>query len=397
MKESSVGSSRATSTESGTSPRGFKISRRDFLIGGSALGMLGFGSLFLRRNLISTRDSEQQVKLETPEEVLTRLKEKFGVEIPIQTLPIYSTEDTGTGEIRPNVVPTNEESQVLFETLAKIPGAGYLAQLVIPFRNYQEGAVAGGGYLGYQWPVFFHRDRYGEFPYDRLVDVRSAIELQLPNVDLSSPLPQKTENSSLLPVFSQISNQQAGVKIDLKEEVPWTNHGERLKQAVVHEFGHGLEDQVSLAASSSVKDYWDRQTFTLFNKNTWDINHPLFVSFAKLTGWKLVPFIDFVRQYDPEHARKYLEPRPDVGGQPIWDRDFDVWGDLGHRRNRLTIYASYGPIQEAFTEFWMASILYPELLTGDEKRYFAKIHEGLKSDPQKLIQRIVSEPNLLLS
>lgn len=379
------------------------ISRRRFMAGAFIGIGAGLTYVALERDLFrgsggQGSESLPLPKVETAREILIRIKNRLGIEIPTDVLPYFSREDPQNGEVMPNAIPTDEEAKILEETLNKIPGAKSLVQLVIPLRNHKPGAIAGGSYMGFQWPFFYHRKNYEEFPKDSLVSSRAAAELKLPAGRMTDSLPEKSENTTFLPLLEQASINQSKVKINFAEEVPWTTQEERLKQAIVHEFAHGLEDQIRLADSKSVREYQDRQGFYLFfNKNTVDINNPLLVSFGHLTGWKLVPWVEFARQYDPEFAENTARNYPDHAKEFVWDRDFSIWGDLVHRKNRLTIYASYGPIQEAFAEFWMASILYPQLLTDAERRYFGKIHEGLRSDPQKLIQRIVSEPNLLLS
>jgi len=379
-----------------------KISRRQFLLGSAALGigtaLTAISGRFLLENTKNVQAETQPVnppvvETKTNIDILNEINQRYGVEIPTTVSHRYSELDLNTKEMLPNLIPSKEEAEILEKAISKVPGASYLGPLLIPSANTEPDPIPGGSYLGYQWPAFLHPDEFTEFPYDRLVDKRPAISIKIPDVPVDEPLPEVKDKNNLLPSIAAMTNET--ITINGEEEIPWTTYGDRLEIATIHEFAHGIEDQLSLATSSSVSEYWNKQAFTIVNKNTWDIDNPVFTTFAKVNGWELIPEYDYVKQYDSEFA-EYLKDGGWAKGF-LWDRDPKVWGDLKDRKLRLTVYASYGPIQEAFAEFWMASILYPELLTEDEKAYFGKLHNGLRGNPEEFIKQIATNPNILLS
>jgi len=328
--------------------------------------------------------------------LLAEIQDRYGVEIPDRMEAEYSTTDQNTGQVSPNLVPNLEQTQVIEAALARLPSPRYFAPLLIPMRNSDPGAITGGEYLGFNWPCFLDpRTCPGGFVYDRLL-AAPALEIMLPDLSLGAALPVKSGTSSLLPTLEQISLETSQVTPNLTETVPWTTQGEHLTQSVIHEYAHAIDDAVSLANSPSVKEYWNRQAFTLVNENTWDVTNPLYVAFAQLTGWRTVSLYDYLLQYDPTEAAAALLRDPGAKTEFLWDRDPAVWGDLAHRRNRLTIYASYGPIQESFAEFYMTSILYPNLLKNSENRFFERLNTGLAADPKAFIVALVAKPSILL-
>jgi hypothetical protein len=329
--------------------------------------------------------------------VLAEIRTRYGVTIADGVEALYSSQDQDTGQITPNLVPDLAEARVIEAAIARLPSPGYFAPIFILAPNTAPGAIMGGEYLGYGWPCFLHPRAYpGGFVYDRLL-APPAAELLLPAVSLDTPLPVKSRKTSLLPLLEEIGLKSSGVVPNLTEMVPWTTEGERLTQTVVHEFAHAIADAVSLANSPTVREYWDRQSFVMYDHNTWDISNPLYVSFAALTGWRLVSVHDYVAQYDPAEAAAERASDPVQSQERLWERDPAVWGDLAHRRNRLTIYASYGPIQESFAEFYMAAVLYPNLLTAQERTYFARLNAGLAADPTGFVAALVADPMRLLA
>jgi len=370
-----------------------RYSRRDFLrfaiLGGTALAVEA--CVPIKRKSVPTQPENL-----TAQDILIRIKDRYGVLIPTQIETTYSN-DSNEGNTSPNNhVPSIEEAQVIEDAISRIPAAGFLSPLVIPFVNISEGAIAGGSFMGRDWPFFLHRQNYTGLPTDRFLDDKPAIKLLIPLAGLDASLPIKTEDTSNLPPISQITLNTVRVRLNLQETVPWTNGRERLKQTVVHEYFHALDDKVSIANSPSISEYRKRQGFYIWNKNTNDITNPLYVTFAKVTGWRLVSLIDYIAQYDPEVAKRRSKEHPESEKTFIWDMDHAIWGDLAHRHGGPTIYSRYGPIQESIAEYWMTSVLYPGLLTADERQYFDNIKNGLKGDPQKFVQEIVKNPNILL-
>jgi hypothetical protein len=336
------------------------------------------------------------IEVITPQDVLNDIEKKYGVFIPQNPSPEYAAKDDNTGQLTLNIVPTVEEAQVIEKAISKVPAAGFLSPLIIPFENTSQGAIEGGAFLGQDWQWMLRSSDYQNLPKDKWLDTRSATELLIPNVSLDSPLPEKTQDTANLPPLEEISLETAKVKVNLEESVPWTNQREKLVQTVVHEFFHALQDKVSIANSPSIAEYWNRQSFSLYNENTWDVTNPLFVTFAKVTGWKLVSVVDYMKQYDPQGAKQEAIKFPNSTKEYMWDMDPKIWGDLANRHGGPTIYSRYGPIQESMAEYWMTYFLYPNLLTPSERQYFHNIEAGLRGNPEEFIQEIVKDPNILL-
>jgi hypothetical protein len=334
-------------------------------------------------------------ELRTTEQILQEIKTKYGVTIPDHVDPLYSRENTD-GSVTPNLVPNPEQASAIEEAIARIPRADYLAPIMLLYKG-TDISVTTGDYLGYLWPLFLHRSQYPSFQYDRLLGGEAAVEVDIPDVNLNTALPKKTAEMGLLP--------RAPDNPNTTETVPWTTQKERLEQVITHEYGHAIQDQASLRASilreptdpaAAIKDYWSKQSYAPYNQNTWDTTNPVYEGFAKVDGWKLIPYPDFVRQFDPEAADQIPTKYPQDANLLIWDRDPAVWGDLEHRINQLTIYASYGPIQEAWAEFWMTYIRYPQLLTQQQRAFFQNIQQGLRNGPDDFFRRVVQNPNSLL-
>jgi hypothetical protein len=382
-----------------------KISRRSFLRGAAVvLGAAGASMIGL-----SLKDHQQARtargelgNLGSTEEILAFLEKNYDVEIPNHVSPVYSEETyirTSEGELklhdtRENSLLNFEEAKIVAETISSIPAVGFLTQLIIPFRRSEEGVIPGGSYLGYQWPAYLQLKNYDEFPRDRFISNKAAIKLILPEgAKMTDALPVVREeySNAVLPPLLQKSLDSAGVKANTRMETPWTTMGERLKQALVHETGHGLINQVTIAASRDMEDYWKRQSVTLYNMTTIDIDNPLFKGFAEVNGWKLIPFVELMRQYMPKKADSFADEHPERARKLFWERDLKIWGNLQDRKVRLTPYASYGPIQEAFCEYWMASILYPKLLTEEEGKFFETTQQGLQKNPAAFIQGLVNK------
>jgi hypothetical protein len=342
------------------------------------------------------------VETRTSEQILKEIQTRYGVTIPDKVDPLYSKENPD-GTTAPNLVPNPEQAGAIEEALSEIPHPGDLAPLILLYKD-NDLPVANGSYLGYIWPSSLHQSGYPNFTYDKMLDNRPAIELDLPDIDLDATLPKKTKDMGLVPELAQPGPGQSE-NINMTETVPWTTQKERLKQVIVHEYGHAIQDQVSLEQSklkyptdsaAALKDYWSKQTLTIVQGNTWDTTNPMYLEFAKVDGWKLVPYSDFIRQFDPAFADYITTRFPQDAANLIWDRDPAVWGDLQHRKNQLTVYASYGPIQETWAEFWMASVLYPELLTDEQRTFFQNIQNGIKQHPNDFFRQAVQNPDSLL-
>jgi len=292
---------------------------------------------------------------------------EFGILIPTELMTEYSGIDG------PNSPLTEDEIEIVRETLRMVPNAGEIIQLIIPVRTSDPEAIPGGSFLDYQWPFFLNPGDYEGFPKDYFLSDMRAVILMLPvGVAVSDSLPEIKPDSNLLTPELMWTYQEFPLKQEM--EIPWTTYGERLQQALIHEIGHGLLAWAALDQSGSVRTYWERQGFTLVGWNTRDTSNPLLVSFANVNGWRLFYFSDYI-----ESLMLNLPEESQTSDFMIWDRDPNVWAYVPDRVIRLNPYASYGPIQEAFPEFWMASILYPEFLTEGELDFFSEVKESLEN------------------
>lgn len=411
-----------------TSPR--RISRRHFIAAG-----LGAAALYaatnpgLRRLGLNLPMPEiSSGKPQSLEAILAATKKEYGIEVPIEPDEKYRVDLNlanyeGVLNNGLNTQLTLDEAKVLSQSLDKIPAAGEIYQLIIPYRfalyypDHQgklRERFAGGTNLGYFWPI-----GRGQRLNDSLPKIiaqehpkspffatdKAAFELKLPDQpNLDDPLPAKKSGDVPLGSFTNIAT--SNVRLNLKEEVPWTTHRERLKQAIIHEFGHGLLNQVALSASCDqvhcdTREYYQGLSISLINGETVDWDHPIIKTFAQVNGWQLVTFTELLGRFGIDANSdifKEAQAKEKQGKVHMyWARNPDVWGDLAHRKPRLTTYASYGPIQEAFAEFWMASIAHPQYLNKNEKDYFAKIHNGLKDNPKQFFDSIAKDSKILLS
>ena len=398
-----------------TKNRSFPIDRRGFLkVAAGTLGALGASAagLSLIGRASRLEEAGDSRVFETTDEILLRIKEKYGVEILGQNSDkyferIYSINPQGEKELleaKPTTVLTRKEANIVAESLKETPGAGHLVQLIIPFRYSEQGEIPEASYLGNQWQAllhatifpeqgpfqgqtFMHSTDYVYLPADFSVSDNAAIRIVIPEgAEMTDSLPRLRESSSsLLNPFLLKALNSAEISRFEQIEVPWSTHGEKLKQVLVRETGMALLDKGSI----------NREP-TLLGKGTFDIENPLLKAFAQVNRWKLVPYGDFLRQYYGPATGIFLGDSAKDAQRLVWDRDTRVWGNLKNRKLRLSPQGSYGTIQKAFSEFWMASILYPGLLTSKERAFFQKIHEGLRKNPDAFIKKADSDWKFLI-
>lgn len=345
-----------------------------------------------------SEESQQSAEPTDAAAVLERIKKEKGVVVPTEVSSTYSEvlyrinenkEREIIGE-NPNAVLTKNEAEVVEDILSQIPAGGYLIQLIIPQRLDEElfAPIPVASLLGYNWPVFINRPNYGDFPRDRLVTDDVAIKLLLPeNVDMYEDLPSIDQLIERYPYFTDSYRKEA--------EIPWTTHAEKLKQSVAHESGHSLINKVRLAmADGDIERYFELQGISLFNEVSVDVDNPIFVEFAKVNGWIKVPFgeyvFEYMKKFYPDKINQLDSAQLEAGDKMVWARDPKIWNNLLDRDFYLTYHATYGPIQEAFSDYWMISILYPDLLTKEEQDFFFKIHEGLEENPEEYINTIAT-------
>ena len=388
------------------------LSRRNLIIGSIATGgglvtaeilrewgdIVGLATL-AQDTLRRLEFGEDITSPESTKDVFTRIQKKYDIEIPWQRRPEFTaTPDfvetqAGSGFILVDEGNTASvslaEAKIIENALDNTPSPGSLVQVILPYR-FRPGKgrpnIAQGTYMGRSWRL----ELAGEptvctDSLDRPLDPASAVNLLLPAIySLSDLLPDLSSYGGASVYFGQ--KQAKGA-----EQIPNTTQAERLRQVVIHEIGHGLDDQISWRAFPKPSDHCDNVGIVnLCGLASMDENNPLYKSFATVNGWKLMDGDDILRSCGMSENLIPKSP-PNYG----WVRDPNLWGDPP--RVRISRYATEGNISEAFAEFFMASRLYPWLLTKQERRYFDNIAEGLSQNPEEFLQTVAARPDTLLA
>jgi hypothetical protein len=342
---------------------------------------------------------------------IREIKSKYGIEIPSKEgeyvqyqvcldankdLVRCGTEDNST-QI------TNEEAGIIEKSLSKIPAVGKLAQLIIPFRKDGTGVVGGGSYMGQNWEYFLDPAKYQNYPMDRYLSDKSAVELFLPKNTPDETLPPVTRDSNFLPILVEASMNSAGIKAKNRVDYPWTTYGERLKQVTIHEIGgHGVKEfATGIKVNHNPKAENDASAMSMYGGIPLDTNNPIYSSFAKVNGWVQIPYGEFLTQWgkDGQNMSENLKINdPKRAEWKVWDRDPNIWGNIKERNVRLDTYASYGTINETFATFFMFYTLSKtdknydrSLLTEAEIKYFDRMFNGLSKNPEKYVKTLIDE------
>jgi len=365
-----------------------RISRRKFLIvSGSSFvvgGAAAVGGWKLFETL--TKSSENQISA------------RFGVLVPLNTDErFFIKEDTypklyDLSERNPADL-TTDEANIIEESLSRIPYAGKLAPLLLPYRYKSESDDSGitGIYWGRRWSSSIKK-----FNSDHL-DEDAATALFLPE----NFSPDREVEPSL--VFTGIAGDRG--RSTAFDEIPLGTYRDAFNRTVLHEYGHALADAVFYLARP-LEAYKNESSNSMyvpyFNVLA---NHPIYQSFAKVNGWKLIPIDETGLGPDSDDYKQAIEKGGEYpwGSPGAWIRDTEVWGEgpyeqipwLATKKIRLTQYASVAMIHETFAEFYMASVLYPEYLTKEEGAYFGRLHEGLKKDAKAFLKQIAKNPDIL--
>jgi hypothetical protein len=383
-----------------------EIPRRDFI----RYYLVGAGALALTSCMRRKELPQPQVTIEhlgdTPEGYLKLLRDATGVEIPNKPSnefdrwrmkPVSGTTDQWMLQNEQYRVPSLEVSKVLAEGILTVPNASFLADLVIPYFVKRD--RPGGAYLGLNWPYYL--DFMDDPTFDktelerRFFSQRSGLMLEIPEgTAMDAALPKVADGAEMLTRYQTDWLNKLGVNVPMVTEFPWTTQKERLKQVVVHELLHGFVDKLSLAiANNDPSLYFQSLVYSPVLLTPY-FNNPIFEYFGKVNGWIKEPYFDYLATYDKDYLETVKKEQPELGNIYVWDRDPNVWGDIQHRKTRLTTYASYGPINETFCEFWTAYLLYPNLLTLEETRLFGPLTEGLKNNPNGLIDKLLKGRDL---
>jgi hypothetical protein len=383
------------------------ISRRSF-IKISAAVMVASGLTVLGVNEIL--GSRENTKDQSLSEVITEIKSKYGIEIPIhegeysqyQVCYDQNNDLIHCGEEK-NTQISLDEANIIEDSLKSIPSVGKYTQLIIPFREDGPDIIGGGEYLGLNWDYFLDPAKYQNYPKDRYLSNKSVVKLVLSNKYPKEPLPPYTQSSNFLPLFSEVLLNEIGIQAKNRVDYPWTTYGERLKQATIHETGgYGIEEYACrIKIKNNPKAEHDASAMSQFGGIPLDTYSPIPYSFAKVNGWKLVPYGEFIGQwgnYGKEAANELKQDNPKLAVWPVWDRDSDIWGPIEDRNIRLDPCASYGTIKETFATFLMFYVLSRKdnrydksLLTEAETKYFDKMFRGLSRNPDSYIYNLIKE------
>lgn len=364
-----------------------QISRRKLLIlSGGAIAVGGATALgIFKVSETLNQSSENQIS------------DRSGVLVPLSTDQRFSMTDDTYSETydlsgRNPAELTKVEVSIISESLSKIPYAGELAPLLLPYRHKAGDSGITGIYWGRTWSSAVKKFDAGH------IDEDAGIGLFLP--DNFNP------DEKVAP--SLVYNGLAGDRGRSTEfdEIPLGTKRDGLERTVLHEYGHALADAAFYLARP-LEDYKNESSNSMvipyFNVLA---NHPIYKSFAKVNGWKLVPLDETGLGPEGDDYKQALE-RGEYpwGSQGAWVRDTRVWGEgpyeeipwLATKKVRLTQYASVAMIHETFAEFYMASVLSPEHLTKDEKSYFDRLHKGLNGNTKAFLRQITENPDILLS
>ncbi len=204
-------------------------------------------------------------------------------------------------------------------------------------------------------------------------------------------------------MLSEASLNEIGLKPNNRVDYPWTTYGERLKQITIHELGgHGVKEYATeVKANHDPKIDYYASGMSIFGGIPLDTYHPILSSFAKVNGWKLVAYRDYLTQWGDlgkQTSEELVISNPGKAAWPVWDRDPQLWGEIQNRKIRLDPYASYGTINETFATFFMFWSMSEfdknydkSLLTRDEIRYFDRMFHRLSQNPEKYIQQLIKE------
>jgi len=393
--------------EGEAAPNHIKISRKQFIdlgltAGGAVLVTLGFPELIRGLN---------KSESESLDDILREIEAKYGINIPTSEgafVQYQVCQDAdkqlircGTEEKSTQII--QNEAGIIRDTLKKIPSAGTFAQLVIPFRNNAPDTIGGGSMMGHNWEYFLDPSKYQNYPQDRYLSPLNAVSLTLSNKKPDEILPPVNEASNFLPILTEASMNQIGLKPANRVDYPWTTYGERLKQVVIHEIGgHGVTEYAQeIKVNHNAKADYDASGMSLFGGIPLDTNNPIISSFAKVNGWMLIPYSEYISQwgdYGKQESETFKKTDPERAAWLVWDRDPQVWGNLQNRTIRLDPYASYGTIKETFATFFMfwsmseSDKRYDKsLLNSNEIKYFDRMSSSLSRNPEKYIKQLIEE------
>ena len=262
------------------------------------------------------------------ERTLLAAKRKFGVEIVYNPVPEFF-EQYGEGMFKENATPSIEEAQITINAIARTPGARALAQVI--FFQRQETfyplhrQVADGAYLGYERLSSFPRDE--EKPADK-----AAIMIQVPSLEVGMLF--KLSPEIALP--------------NIESPIPLKTQEDYLDLVVTHMFGMAFLDQVRLAGSPNFEEYKRRRDDSAeYTRHSFDDNRVL-ASFAQLTGWKRMEYIDYWGKLADsgdegvEELRQHLlKTNHKDNHRKMWVRDEAIWDSLTKPKAKIIYHLNF--------------------------------------------------------
>ena len=134
-------------------------------------------------------------------------------------------------------------------------------------------------------------------------------------------------------------------------------HKELVEWIIVHEAGHLFTNRIQ------------------YDPSLFSVNHPVHKTFAQLIGYEV-------------RMMSFKRTETESENLPVWSmvspaRPFVRTGHVGN-------------IEETFADYFAASILYPQILSDKERRYFDIILTGLRNNPKSFTEEIRSDPQFLL-
>lgn len=153
---------------------------------------------------------------------------------------------------------------------------------------------------------------------------------------------------------------------------------------VVHEFGHGLDDEILYLSNSEQAIHQANRM-----KRRLDPENPVYRTFSKVAGFEFV---------NPEGSRMTLDPR-DVNGEErtMQSNGWVRKNQYVQQQPQISRYEQFSAINEVFAEYFRAAIFAPDLLDENQATYFKNLFFGLNSDdPEGFLRVVALEPEKVL-
>jgi len=272
---------------------------------------------------------------------------------------------------------TTEEENIIKSAIRTVPYAQAINDMIITYRNGRDADGNSfemkGFHLSEGWYQELHWGEQVQAPFQ----ARAIMLVTDSSIDYSQPLSPT------------------------RQAIGQNTIGDALEGAVIHEYGHALIDEVKRSETPNCDDLPDdglpKIHFPLGSPASRDINHPLIKTFATVTNWSYGTNDIAVSQGSPgsymasaDEKCVWINPWIEVNTK---DKSKQL---VVIRQLRVSEYGTVNLIEEAFAEFFRASIQARELLTDPERRYFDILHNGMTKNPNQMIEEIRRNPQILL-